>query len=207
MADDPTFVYRVVFGVLLLGALGARDWIKHPENPARLKEYVFLFSVTALTMLYGLAHDAITFFISPTYFRLFKGIPATSFFPDVARLALMASWTAGLAIGLVLLIANNPSAKYPQLSYRRLSALLLWPLAGALVFAVVGGSFGPLFLELPWDAGPRPTRVWGIHLGTYVGATLGVGLAAAHIRRVRSANGSSQGLRRGGRRPHGFGDW
>ena len=58
--DDPTFPYRVAFGLIVFGALGAIDRIRNPRNPTRLREYGFLFGVTGAVMLYGLLPDAVT---------------------------------------------------------------------------------------------------------------------------------------------------
>ncbi|HHH27511.1 MAG TPA: hypothetical protein ENK57_04055, partial [Polyangiaceae bacterium] len=80
MSDDPTFIYRVAFGLTVFATLGVRDLLKNPQNPSRLKEYLFLFSVTAAVMSYGLAHDLLTFSISPSYFSAVKGLPRGRFF-------------------------------------------------------------------------------------------------------------------------------
>ena len=101
--NDPTFPYRVALGLLALAVLAAIHTRRHPDNPTRLKEYAFLFGTTVLTMLYGLLHDRITYRLSPAYYTIYKGIAAEHFWPEVGRLALEASWTAGLAIGVVLL--------------------------------------------------------------------------------------------------------
>ncbi|MCA9606800.1 MAG: hypothetical protein KC619_14440 [Myxococcales bacterium] len=196
MIDDPTFAYRVVFGLLIFSVLGAIDLARHPDDPRRLKEYGFLFGVTGAVMLYGVAHDAVTFAIAPEYFSVLKGLGDASFFPDVARLALMASWTVGLAIGLVLLVANNPSRR-PQLGYRLLVRQLGWPFALSPLLAVAFGtltacapSTARRALAVDGFAIVRPDEVavvWAIHIGTYAGAALGAAIAVVRVRALRGA--------------------
>ncbi len=193
--DDPTFPYRVAFGLTVFAVLGAIDLRRNPEDPRRLKEYAFLFGVTGATMLYGLAHDAVTFAIAPEYFVVMKGLGHAARFGDVARLALMASWTAGLAVGLGLLVANHPSPRFAQLGYRHLARFLLGPLAGAVAAALGLGGLALAFpvraiatLGLAADSlrDPAPTAVvWAAHIGTYAGAALGLLGAVAGVRRGR----------------------
>lgn len=106
--DDPTFVWRAPLGVLALSLLALRDRAR-TGTWARARELAFLFGVTAATMAYALLHDAITWRVSAEYFVIGKGLTeaATSFAP-VARIALLAGWTTGLAIGLALIVADNP---------------------------------------------------------------------------------------------------
>ncbi len=158
------------------GLLGAIDPIRNPRNPRRLKEYAFLFGVTGAASVYGLLHHAATYSFSHDYFRVIKGVRAASFFPQVAKLALMAGWTAGLVVGLVLLVANNPSRRMPQLPYSRLALHLLWPLLASPFLASVLGV-AALLRPDPWvhglsidaAASRDPSEigaVWAIHLGT-----------------------------------------
>jgi len=72
--SDPTFVYRVAAAMLIFIALGAWDYRRHPGNPRRLQEYLFLFAATLFAMAYGLFHDYITCSLSPQYYVLGKGI-------------------------------------------------------------------------------------------------------------------------------------
>lgn len=193
--DDPTFPYRVAFGLAVFAVLGAIDVLRNPRNPKRLKEYAFLFAVTGAVMLYGLGHDAVTFTLSPEYFHAVKGLRTPTFFPDVAKLALMASWTAGLAIGLVLLVANNPSPTLPQLRYPRLARYVEWPLGCSLLAdaaAVAIALVWPRWCADVLDVDARETRasasvalVWCIHIASYAGAIVGLVIAAVQVRRER----------------------
>ena len=202
MVDDPTFPYRVAFGLTVFGVLGVIDAVRNPQNPERLKEYAFLFAVTVAAMLYGLVHDATTFSLSPEYFSAVKGLRAPSFFPDVAQLALRASWTVGLAIGLTFLIANNPCKQRPQLPYSRLARHLGWPIVAAPTFAAFlavasmvapqwsSRALGVTALEVQ-DFG-TVAMVWAVHLGTYSGAAVGLVAAVARIRNERGQLAATQ---------------
>lgn len=196
MVDDPTFPYRVAFGLTVFGVLGAIDVVRHPRNPKRLKEYAFLFAVTGAAMLHALLHDAVTYALSPDYFRVVKGLPARSFFPEVAKLAAMAGWTAGLAVGLTLLVANNPLPRLAQLPYSSLAHELRWPLGGSVLLAATLGSAAELWPRpwvrllalggLPIEAPHHVAMVWAVHIGTYTGALAGLARAFLRVRRRRA---------------------
>ena len=93
------------------------DYRKNPANPRRIKEYAFLFTVAILTMLYGVLHDYITYSISREYYIIGKGIESAKggFNFDVVKLALIATWSAGLVVGVTFLISNNPGKVKKQL--------------------------------------------------------------------------------------------
>lgn len=191
--NDPTFVYRVAIGLSLFALLAIVDLVRNRENTSRLKEYAFLFGVTGLTMLYAVVHDGITCTLSPEYFQTVKGLNAKDFHRQVVELALGAGWSAGLVIGTVLLVANNPSQRLAQLPYIRLCRRLLWPTTGALLAAAVL-SLCPLSTPEGWlsatlEASTREQieRVWRIHLGSYLGAALGLFIAAGRVRIERRA--------------------
>ncbi len=114
---------------------------------------------------------------------------------------LKATWTAGLLIGVALLLANNPMKNRPQLPYRSVYALLP---AIVLAAACCGAAFGaagyrgwltPLYpglREIVADPIFRPRWficVWGIHLGGYVGGFAATVLSVVWIlwRRARLA--------------------
>ena len=72
-ADDPTFAFRLVFGLSALALLAVVDLIRHPRTPTRVKEYGFLFCVATASMAYGVIHDVVTYSISWEYFSIGKG--------------------------------------------------------------------------------------------------------------------------------------
>ncbi|MCP4602086.1 MAG: hypothetical protein GY847_16480 [Proteobacteria bacterium] len=197
LIGDAYFELRLIVGLTLLGVLALIDVIKNPRNPRRLKEYAFLFSVTALAIGYGVIHDLVTYNICSEYFTIGYGLKsaADSFYPEVALLAVKASWSAGLLIGLVILIANNPHKQLPQLDYNSLARYLAGPLTCSIVLAVTFGLVANLLspiianqlelsvLRLHNEAGFL--TVWGIHIGTYFGGLVGLILSAVLIRKAR----------------------
>ena len=197
VSDDVTFPYRVALGLCFFGALGAWDLRRNPSNPRRLKEYAFLFGVALATMLYALAHDAVTFALGDEYFRVVKGLESRHFDLAVAGLALKAGWTAGLVIGLVFVVANNPSKRWRQLSYRDLTRQLAWPLLSSPFAALLLGLWAHArpdawidALDIAWlraDSLADVVRVWAVHIGSYLGAIAGLLVASIHILRQRRA--------------------
>ena len=189
--------YRIIAGLMFFATLGILDLIKNPQNPKRLKEYGFLFSIVGITMLYGLLHDYITSTISPDYFVLGKGIENATegFNKDVAILALKATWSAGLAIGVAFLLANNPSKVKPQLKYKTLYQLLIYPLLLSVSAAIVLGIiFNLVVLNFSSPENdllsPQSYKlfmtVWGIHIGSYAGGLLGIIVGIVRIRILRA---------------------
>lgn len=194
MVDDPTFGWRAPIGTLLLLALALRDRAR-TGSWSRARELAVLFGAAAGAMGYALAHDAITWSISREYFSIGKDLPAaaTSFAP-VARLALLAGWSAGLAVGLALVVANNPG-RLPRLPEQALAPELARVVACALLAAATGAAIGAA--SESWlgaaiaDAGvTSPQRylvAQGAHAGSYLGAALGTLVAVVRVRRARRA--------------------
>lgn len=192
MVDDPTFVWRAPIGTLVLIALALRDRARS-GTWSRARELGVLFGAALGAMAYALAHDAVTWSISREYFSIGKGLPeaATSFAP-VARLALLAGWSAGLAVGLALVIANNP-ASAPRLPERELAPLLGALAVAAAALAALGGIVGFYAEGALHDAitasgisSPRAYLVaQGAHAGSYAGAIAGTAAAVGVVRRRR----------------------
>lgn len=183
------FGYRVTIGLLIFALLLAEELIRRPSQPRRVKEYPFLFGITAIAMLYGIAHDFVTWSICPGYFVVGKGIPsaATGFTKDVIILAMKATWTPGLLLAAALLVANNRDRLQRQLPYRALLRLAALTLAiSMLCEAALGVVFGfypqPLASALGLHTyyelcGPRFFIVWGMHCGAYAGGLIGLVVA------------------------------
>ncbi len=131
--------YRIGFAAIFFLALGLHDFRKNPGNPKRAKEYCFLFSVMGLAIAYAIAHDFVTAGISREYFTQGKGLVEQDFAWNLSWLAVKASYSIGLVLGMLLLVLNNPSKKFVQLPYRALYLILLWPLGFSLVFAATFG--------------------------------------------------------------------
>ncbi len=195
--QDDTWVIRMIAGLSALAVLAAIDLCRNPENPTRVKEYGFLFGVTGLTIAYGLIVDMVTYTISTEYFSVGKGLSGAekSFYPDVAVMAVKAAWSAGLVVGVGLLVANNPRKDLPQLGYRGLARCLFFPLSLSVACGLILGFSARLSasslsarvglnsLGLESDSGF--ITVWGTHIGIYVGGLVGLILAVGRIRRGR----------------------
>jgi hypothetical protein len=188
--------YRVLIIFLTFLIVGIIDYKKNPRNPGRAKEYLFLFSMVIIAMLYGIIHDFITYYISPDYFVLGKGIESAKdgFNIDVVKLAMMALWWVGLLIAVIFLIANNSRKHTPQLRYPTLYRLTIYPLSISIVFAVLIGSFfylyGLRFNDwLPELASMTAQRrfmtTWGVHIGSYLGGLVGLVVAVIRIVALR----------------------
>lgn len=197
---DQTLPYRLGFAALFFLVMGVRDWIKHPENPTRLREYGFLLSGMVLWILYGMVHDHITATISPEYFLQAKGLASSSrpFRWAVTLLAAKATYGPGALMAALFLIANNPKPNLPQLSYGELLRLCLVTLTLAGLVAVslgllstfLGDSTDLVSLVEQHGAQERSSQfmlVWGIHFGSYIGAVLGTVWSVIQIGRRRKA--------------------
>ena len=202
---SPTF--RILLGVAIFAALAAADLLRNGRRATRWREYAFLILCVAVAMLYGIVNDQITSRISWEYFYYGKELapilgPETppnsaSLSLQAARIGAAATWWAGLVIGAAMLIANNPSPRYPQLSYARLAARLPIILLITIVSAAILGLAGREFL-LNWISAdfreltaanlwhPRHfMTVYGIHLGGYIGGALSVIYAVTSVLRER----------------------
>lgn len=195
--DDPTFAWRAPIGVLVLLGLALRDRVR-TGTWDRARELTFLFGVTAIAVAYAVTHDAVTWRISVEYFVIGKQLPeAARSFAPVARLAALAGWSAGLAVGLALLVANNPSPTQTRLGERDLAiealGVLVVSACTATLGALVGLCAAPHVETVLRSAGIGDARafaiVQGIHLGTYVGAALGAVRAVVRVRRARLTRG------------------
>lgn len=195
-AYEATFPYRLAFGVAFFLVLGVADRIRHPENPRRAKEYLFLAFSVAAAVLYGLAHDHVTATISPRYFLVGKGLAGDPrpFRLAVSILAVRGTYWVGLLGGAALLIANNPSAQRPQLPYRALVRLVLLALGTSLAAAGVGALMVGLDAfdmmntasEFVGAAAARGFLiVLGCHAGSYAGGAVGIIAALVIVRHRR----------------------
>jgi hypothetical protein len=186
---------RLAIGLSIFAFLAIIDLRRNGKKARRWREYAFLAAVVALAMLYGILNDQITSAISWEYFYYGKELasilgPQTP--PDraamrwqAAKVGMQATWSVGLILGTLLLIANNPSATRPQLSFTKLfafaPAILLFTGLMAIFFGFLG-SRGWLnwcsadFRMLEQTNLFRPSHfmtAWGAHLGAYIGGSLG----------------------------------
>ena len=179
------------------------DLRKNRSKATRWREYLILLLSVFIALCYGAINDQITVRISPEYFLYGKELaPVVYGHPDhlpweATKVGLKATWTAGLLIGVAILLANNPHPLLPQLSYklliRKLPLIILFCISGAILFGTLG-YLGTLafasddFREMIRHNEYRPYRfmaVYGIHLGGYIGGLVGTIHAVISIRKDR----------------------
>jgi hypothetical protein len=210
---DAGLVARITMGIGIFALLGINDLIRNGRGAERWREYAFLLSAALAGMIYGVANDAITSSISWEYYFYGKGLdqvlPAQTP-PDAGalRLAAMsigceAGGSAGVLMGVALLIANNPRAGRHRLTYQKLALLLatiyLTTICCSLILGVAGAMGWLLWtssdLAELWRSGDfRPRHfvgVYGIHLGAYIGGVLGSAMALWRVARCRRVNRGS----------------
>ena len=206
--SDAGLAARVAIGVAFFAALAAWDLYRNRARAARWREYTFLLACVILALLYGVLNDQITTTISWEYFAYGKfahdtlppGEPPNSprFRWEAAKIGMKATWTAGLVIGVALLLANNPRKDgRPRLPYRRLFRYVAVVFATTVVFSACLGllgyfgafvSFNEDFRDMLANDEWRPRRfmaVYGVHLGGYAGGLLGAALAVVLVIRAR----------------------
>jgi len=198
---------RIAIGVAILLALAAVDIYRNGRRATRWREYAFLLLCVAAAIAYGIVNDQITSRLSWEYFYYGKELQpilgprippdASALHWQAVRIGTEATWAAGLIAGVAILLANNPRADRPQLSYRRLIArlplLILIVAAGAVLLGIAGRFFllnwiSRDFRDLARYNLWRPRRfmaVYGIHLGGYVGGLWGIIWCVWSIKRQR----------------------
>ena len=204
---DAGLTARIAIGAGIFAVLAVIDLWRNGRRATRWREYLFLLVAVALAMAYGFANDYIASGISWEYFYYGKGLERVlgpHVPPDPAALrrsacavGLRATWSAGLIVGVVLVIANNPRRDRRQIPYRQLLILLPAIFVGSAIVAILGAWFGAMGW-LAWTntdiAGLaredlfRPRRfmsVYGMNLGGYAGGLLATVAAVIHIRRQR----------------------
>jgi hypothetical protein len=211
LKSDAGLLARVGIGAAIFAALAAWDLIHKGRKATRWREYLFLAAAAGAAMLYGLINDWFAAGISWEYFYFGKGLDAllspqvphdgAVFRWEACKIGLKATWSAGLIIGVALLIANNPRANRRQLPYRDLLMLIPFILIATALFAIIGAWAGS-HDWLTWTSRElqlivhddlfRPYRfmtVYGMNLGAYVGGILGTVGAVIYVRRRRKSNG------------------
>jgi hypothetical protein len=207
LKSDAGLVSRVAVGVLVFSLLAAVDLRRHGRSATRWREYLFLLLCVGVAMVYGAVNDQVTSSISWEYFYYGKELdkvlgPGTP--PDAVRLHLhaavvgmMATWSAGLLIGVALLLANNPRRDRPRLRYAELTHMLGVIFVITACCGAVGGVLG-YFGGLTWASDDfremmrsdlfRPRRfiaAWGVHLGGYLGGLVGTIVEVTVVMRRR----------------------
>ena len=216
--SDAGLVARVSIGVAILAALAGWDLHRRGARATRWREYLFLVACVALALLYGVVNDQVTTTISWEYFAYGKGVvealplsepPNSSAFRwEAAKIGLKTTWTAGLIVGVALLLANNPRRdRRGRLTFGQLFRLVPVVFAVVILSALclgVAGYFGAFawtsqdFREMLRHDQWRPRRfmaVYGAHLGAYAGGVLGTFIAVVRVIRIRRTLGPDEGQR------------
>jgi hypothetical protein len=214
---------RIALGAVAFAALALMDLRKRGREATRWREYGVLLACTLAAMAYGALNDQVTSAISWEYFYYGKGLYeklGDRLPPDAVRLHLaaavvgiQATWTAGLIIGVALLLANNPSGRrsrasehgpqagrlngLPSLPARALLRRVPLVLVLTVLISVAGGvagyfglpaRFSEDFAEMLRRDEMRPRRfmaVYGVHMGGYVGGAVATIAGVISVRRER----------------------
>jgi hypothetical protein len=192
---DAGLAVRIAAGVIFFLAMAIVDVYRQGRLATRWREYLILLTAVAVALLYGALNDQITSRISWEYFYYGKDLQRVlgpHVPPDsgrvsweAAKIGMQATWTAGLIIGVAILLANNPRKDLPRLSFGRLLGrmwiVILCCVACAALLGTIGYHGGLVwfssdFGEMVAHDDFRPYRfmaVYGVHLGGYVGGGLG----------------------------------
>jgi hypothetical protein len=205
--SDAGLLLRIAVGVAIFMALAVVDLRRRGHDATRWREYLVLVACTLAAMAYGAANDQITSAISWEYFYYGKDLaerlgPRTP--PDSVRLHLAAAvigikatWSAGLIVGVALLLSNNPSNSLPRLPNRALLRRLTLVWGVAIVASAIGAILGHQGVPVRWNDDfadmlrldqMRPRRfmtVYGIHMGAYVGGVVGTIAGCVSVQRAR----------------------
>src|SRR5689334_12038315 len=159
--STPGLIARIALGVAIFAALALADLLKNGPRATRWREYAFLVIAVMAAMFYGVVNDQITSTISWEYFYYGKELanelgPITPPNPLKLRLAAVevgvkATWSAGLFIGVALLLANNPSKKLPRLRNRKTLEQLPLVLTITAIVAALGALAGYAGLPAIWN--------------------------------------------------------
>jgi len=202
--SDAGLFLRIAVGVCIFAVFALVDLRKNRAAATRWREYAFLLTCVLAAIAYGAMNDQLTSAISWEYFYYGKDLAnqlGAQVPPDPLKLHLAAAivgikatWSAGLLIGVAMLLANNPSKCLPRLRNRSLLRALPLVLLLTLLFAAAGAIAGRFALPALWNSDfadmlrrneMRPRRfmtVYGIHLGGYIGGLLGMLAAVWRIR-------------------------
>jgi hypothetical protein len=172
----------------------------YPKIPSALLPAMFGYALAGAVLagLYGIAHDQLTYSISPEYFTKLKfaqfhyadfGLPTRVF---VGEIGLLATWWVGLVAGWFIARAAVPACSRPQ-AFRccaRGFLIVMVSGCGAGIFGYVLGllhgsdysSWEPTASELGILDVPGFVRVAYIHNAGYFGGLFGLIFALIYLR-------------------------
>jgi hypothetical protein len=204
---DAGLITRIAVGLAIFTALALADYARNRHRATRWREYAVLLIAVAGAIVYGVINDQLTSSISWEYFYYGKDLaeklgPHTPPDPLALHLAaavvgIKATWSAGLIIGVAILLANNPSKTLPQLPMGKLLRIIPMIFLITAIIAALGAAVGYSTLPARWNEDFaemlqanlwRPHRfmtVYGIHLGGYIGGLVAMITAVIVIRRQR----------------------
>lgn len=186
MLDLP-FASKLALLVFFLVAVSVADSAVNREKAVRWRYSVFALSAGAVGGVFGLLHDAVTVAISPDYFAVLKDLG----WEDVSLKALALGFEAGFAAGVIgaMMLAflvekrRGPQVKPSITALLGACAPAFTVAAGA---ALVTGALTYVTANEVWvrgltsavepEAGRRVLTVAAAHVGTYLGATAGLGV-------------------------------
>jgi hypothetical protein len=180
-----TYSNRLLLFLAFCAAVVLCDWLYYGRRASRYREYGFLLFGGICGAPVGLLTDQITSRISPEYFIEGKGLSAGAEFQrEVMLLGLKAGFSAGIVAAALLLFSNSTLSSISRLPI----AALVWHLLRiGLLACVAAFVVGGIAFFIPKDlalkiigaamepaAAHRFVTVWGIHVGIYLGALIGV---------------------------------
>jgi hypothetical protein len=180
--DD--LIWRLPALALFLIAGLVYDRWRHGAEGTRAKEYGILLACGLLGAVVGFVQDQISIRVSPDYFVHGKGIErGPNFARDVLFMGTYAGFVAGLVLGGLLLLTNQPRATRGQHTpgelLRGAIPRTLGPALACVPLGLLVAPSTPLRglvgkNLLPPAETERFLQVWGMHIGLYTGAALGL---------------------------------
>jgi len=200
MQDIPFWV-RIAALVVLMAVVGGVDLWYRRGRSTRWKEYLFILLFGCAAAVFGSLIDLVTSSISPEYFIYGKGLPADGIRWHAMGLGLSAGFSGGVIAGALCLFVGTLKRAKASISLPGIATLAWRPFLLAGIFAAVVpvtcGSFDPMGLADQFGGLRDPDRiarvltVWRIHVGVYLGMTVGVVWMIVAIRRMSAASALS----------------
>ncbi|MCP4374711.1 MAG: hypothetical protein GY794_00810 [bacterium] len=193
MPDIPFWVRFAALIAFLASVAGIDLWYRR-QRATRWKEYLFILATGCAGAVFGAMTDMVTSSISPEYFIFGKGLPAEGIRWSAMTLGLQAGFSAGAIAGALCLFIGVRKLNDSRISLPTVAMFAWRPFVLAVIFAAVFPFafvwFDPLGLvesftkPLGAESAEKFLTVWHIHLGVYLGLTVGAGWMIVKIRRI-----------------------